>query len=89
MIRGEQLAIGKYNDESKAFMRLDFTQKEVDGEKRCVAVEADLNRVKLTIDRINVEQANSFTRSNKIQERMKYLNIERVDLEQKLAVYYE
>ena len=88
MIRGEQLAIGKYNDESKAFMRLDFTQKEVDGEKRCVAMEADLNRVKLTIDKINVEQQHSFQRSNKIQERIKFLNVERVDLEKKLAVYY-
>ena len=51
-------------------------------------MEADLNRVKLTIDRINVEQQHSFQRSNKIQERMKYLNIERTDLEDKLAVFF-
>ena len=67
-------------------MRLDFTQKEVDGEKRCVAVEADLNRLKLTIDKINVEQDNGFKRSNKIVERMKYLNIEKAELESLLAV---
>ena len=47
MIKGEQLAIQKLNDKSKAYMRLDFTQKEVEGEKRCVAMEAELNRVKL------------------------------------------
>ena len=54
MIRGEQLQIVKYNDKNKAYMRLDFTQKEVDGEKKCVGMEAELNRVKLKIDKINV-----------------------------------
>ena len=47
MIKGEQLAILKLNEQSKAYMRLDFTQKEVDGEKRCVAKENELNRIKL------------------------------------------
>ena len=35
-------------------MRLDFTQKEVEGEKKCVQMESELNRAKLKIDMINV-----------------------------------
>ena len=54
MIRGEHLAIQKLNEQSKAYMRLDFTQKEVEGEKKCVQIESELNRAKLKIDMINV-----------------------------------
>ena len=58
-------------------MRLDFTQKEVDGEKRCVAKEAELNRIKLKIDSINVTQQSMFKRSNQIKDRIAQLLMER------------
>lgn len=59
MIRSEYIQIQALNDKINKFERLDFGQREVDGERNLVQIEDELNRIKMRIDSINIANQQS------------------------------
>lgn len=54
MIKGEYIQIKSLNDKIEKFVRFDFVQKEVDGERRLVQIEDELMRIKIKDETINL-----------------------------------
>ena len=54
MIKGEYIQIKNLNEKIEKFIRYDFVQKEVDGERKLVQYEDELMRIRIKFETINL-----------------------------------
>ena len=54
MIKGEYIQIKSLNEKIEKFVRYDFVQKEVDGERKLVQFEDELMRIRIKDETINL-----------------------------------
>lgn len=70
MIKGEYIQIKSLNEKIDKFVRCDFVQKEVDGERKLVHHEDELMRIRIKDETINLNNIRNERRQQEYQEKI-------------------
>lgn len=84
MIKGEYIQIKNLNERIERFIRFDFVQKEVDGERKLVQFEDELMRIRIKFETINLEDVRSTKKRQEYDEKIAKAEVERKKLQEEL-----
>ena len=84
MIKGEYIQIKNLNEKIEKFIRYDFVQKEVDGERKLVQYEDELMRIRIKFETINLADMRIVKKRQEYDEKIVKAEQERKQLQEEL-----